>query len=339
MTKPNLFNFATSELSQDAFICWILDHANPNYTDVDPQLRDVALTIINRFLELANEPKLILPIDPNSFKVIPQFKNIDVLLIVNQYAIIIEDKTNTNVHSNQLNRYIQAIKESEYKDKTSIQIFFKTYDQSNYKSVSDDGFKLFLRKDILEIFNQHPNINNEIYQDFYTYLDKLETDVTTYQTIEISSWEDRQWTGFFKDIQSRLKIDNIKSNWRISNHRGRPYAVLYWCWQGKEKAQQYLQLERWQATVFRLSIRISPSTKDLQQKCITQLQQAYKTSQFIHIENIHKTKNIRKGETAIIMNIVPKFKIGENDLLNIDDMYNFIKEAHEFLAQNYWKAE
>lgn len=24
MTKPNIFNFATSELSQDAFICWII---------------------------------------------------------------------------------------------------------------------------------------------------------------------------------------------------------------------------------------------------------------------------------------------------------------------------
>ena len=27
--KPNLFKYATSELSQDAFICWLLEWAKP----------------------------------------------------------------------------------------------------------------------------------------------------------------------------------------------------------------------------------------------------------------------------------------------------------------------
>lgn len=337
MTKPNLFNFATSELSQDAFICWILDHANPNHSDIDPQLRNVAISIINRFLELANEPHLTLPIDAENFKVIPQFKNIDVLLIVNQYAIVIEDKTNTNVHSDQLNKYIQAIKNSEYKDQTSIQIFFKTYDQSNYKNIIKDQFHLFLRKDILEIFHQYPNIDNDIYQDFYQRIQKLENDVEAYKTTAMSKWSNRQWTGFFKNIQTRLNTDNIHSNWTFGNHLGRPFSVLFWCWKGNDGAQQYLQLEQWQDTIFRLSIRIAPSTKYLQNKCIMQLQEAYKTSQFKYIEVIHKTKGIREGKSAIIMNIVPKFKIEEGDILNIDDMYNFLKEANEFLSQHYWK--
>ena len=31
MTTPNLFKFATSELSQDAFICWLLSWAKKDY--------------------------------------------------------------------------------------------------------------------------------------------------------------------------------------------------------------------------------------------------------------------------------------------------------------------
>lgn len=152
----------------------------------------------------------------------------------------------------------------------------------------------------------------------------------------MSKWKKNQWIGFFKNIQSRLDTDDIKSNWKFGNHLGRPYSVLFWCWQGNVDARQYLQLERWQDTIFRLSVRIEPSTKYLQKMCIAQLQAARKASQFKYIETIHKTKGIREGKSAIIMNIVPKLKIGENDLLNIDDMYNFIKESHEFLSQHYW---
>ncbi|MGL4673832.1 MAG: PD-(D/E)XK nuclease family protein, partial [Wohlfahrtiimonas sp.] len=211
MTKPNLFNFATSELSQDAFICWILDHANPNYTDVDPELKSIAFLMINRFLELNNQPTFNAPSDITYLEPKCQYKNIDVLLIVNKYAIIIEDKTVAKVHGKQLQKYTEVIQhtDNEYKNHTHGYIFFKTHDQSNYKKVSEDGFKLFLRKDILEIFNQYPNINNDIYQDFYARLNKLEIDVTTYQTIAMSKWQDHQWIGFFKDIQSRFDAINI----------------------------------------------------------------------------------------------------------------------------------
>lgn len=33
MTKPNLFNFATSELSQDAFLCYLFSFAKKEYKE------------------------------------------------------------------------------------------------------------------------------------------------------------------------------------------------------------------------------------------------------------------------------------------------------------------
>ncbi len=38
MEKPNLFSYATSELSQDAFIAWLLAWASPEYQTVDKEL-------------------------------------------------------------------------------------------------------------------------------------------------------------------------------------------------------------------------------------------------------------------------------------------------------------
>ena len=40
MTKdiPNIFSYATSELSQDAMIAWLLQWASPEYGEADPDL-------------------------------------------------------------------------------------------------------------------------------------------------------------------------------------------------------------------------------------------------------------------------------------------------------------
>ncbi len=35
MKRNNLFQFATSELSQDAFICWLMNFAGENYQHAD----------------------------------------------------------------------------------------------------------------------------------------------------------------------------------------------------------------------------------------------------------------------------------------------------------------
>ncbi len=49
MSKPNIFKYATKELSQDAFIFWLLDHANPKYKNIDSQLKKCALLLIEKF--------------------------------------------------------------------------------------------------------------------------------------------------------------------------------------------------------------------------------------------------------------------------------------------------
>jgi hypothetical protein len=48
MNQPNLFDFATRELSQDAFICWLASWANPAFKEQNETLHATATAFLNR---------------------------------------------------------------------------------------------------------------------------------------------------------------------------------------------------------------------------------------------------------------------------------------------------
>jgi hypothetical protein len=53
MTGPSLFYFATSELSQDAFICWLLSWADPSAGGSDQPLHRTATALLDRLMASA----------------------------------------------------------------------------------------------------------------------------------------------------------------------------------------------------------------------------------------------------------------------------------------------
>ena len=55
MKKPNLFDYATSELSQDAFICWLLKWSNPEYIEVSKELHLCGIEILKAFFNKHNK--------------------------------------------------------------------------------------------------------------------------------------------------------------------------------------------------------------------------------------------------------------------------------------------
>ncbi len=100
--KPNIFSIATKELSQDGFFTWLLKWAAPENEKRNSKLFKCAQNFIKLLLSTHNvEINEITEVD-----VRPQWKNIDIWAkINNEYLIIIEDKTFTVEHSNQLEKY------------------------------------------------------------------------------------------------------------------------------------------------------------------------------------------------------------------------------------------
>ena len=106
----NLFNFATSELSQDAFFCWSLNWLAVKEDTDDPYYK-YGKAMLDLFLG-ENKKDIY-----KEVKVLKQFNRIDVLVLFkdnqdNQYALIIEDKTNTSEHNEQIKKYKEKLNQA-----------------------------------------------------------------------------------------------------------------------------------------------------------------------------------------------------------------------------------
>ena len=237
---PNLFSYATNELSQDAFICWSIEWAKPENNKADRNLHEYGVTLINAFFKKAGRKA---PAEIKTVEVSKQCKSIDAFCIVNgTYPIIIEDKINTKNHSDQLQRYLEIIKKNYPKCKDDIlSIYFKTGDQSSYKNVKDNGYTPFLRQDILAVLAEY-NGKNPILCDYRAHIQGIEDKVQSYQSQDIKKWRGKQWTGFYIELQKRLN----KGNWEEVHPRGKKgFMAFHWGWQGEKKDfRQYLQLEQ-----------------------------------------------------------------------------------------------
>ena len=102
VVENNIFNFATNELSQDAFICWCLNWINMPVRDDNASGRQFGARFLSRLLNEAYDVSGV-----NQIYIFRQLLNIDVLVLVPelQVALIIEDKTSSQEHGNQINRY------------------------------------------------------------------------------------------------------------------------------------------------------------------------------------------------------------------------------------------
>jgi len=224
---PNFFRFAKSELSQDAFIMWLLEWANPNpdYIKADSNLHKVAQDFV-RLLLFPADSKEDLYISSVTYK--SQDNNIDVLALITddvhdkKYTIIIEDKTDTTIHDDQLVRYTEDVMNRN--DKLELHcVYFKTGNESKYslnkieKNYKDHDwgnrkptFKILLREDILGVLKPNDELvtNNLIFTDFVNNLDRIQNLTDTYTNHEkaVDEWGNTAWQGFYMKLEDLLNM-------------------------------------------------------------------------------------------------------------------------------------
>lgn len=234
--RPNLFDFATSELSQDAFICWLASWADPALRATNEALHATATAFLDRLLNAGKVPR---PAAYRSVRVQRQWNDIDVLLIVNgDTAIVIEDKTDTKDHSGQLQRYREAVRR-EFPDERIAAVYLKTGDQCNYRSAEQAGYGCLLRRDLLDILDrgERSGVTNDIFADFHHYLRRIEAAVQSYTTAPLHEWDQdwNRWKGFFTVLQQRLG----EGDWKYVANPSGGFMGFWW----HRRSDKYLQLE------------------------------------------------------------------------------------------------
>lgn len=187
--RPNLFSYATSELSQDAFICW-LEWVDPQYKEVNRELHKAGTDFIRKIYDLHKKD---FPTSIEKVKITRQFKGLDILIEINgKQAILIEDKTYTKEHSNQLKRYYDAVvKMNKYNKCDVFPVYYKTGSQSDYSSVFEAKYILFTRKKMLEVLQNGVNkgIQDQIFLDYYSYLREIDQKYDGYKNLQLNEWK------------------------------------------------------------------------------------------------------------------------------------------------------
>lgn len=251
MERNNIFDFATSELSQDAFICWLCNWVNFDDNILSEDEKKLKL-LATEFIEKMLGEKL----EDRKVNIKRQYQKIDVLLeiqnktefitneneknpVVDIY-VIIEDKVGTGLHGNQQETYRNLISKKNKKDNGSRAkikvVYYKIYDEDNMERLKENGIDIiFGRKDILELSKKYENsIDNVIFKNYYDYLSNIEEDINSYEKKKLEDWNSNCYIGFFKELKNEGSYlehaDGRKKDcsWKYVSNKSGGFMGMWW---------------------------------------------------------------------------------------------------------------
>ena len=279
-TTPNIFDYATRELSQDAFICYLLSFGQEQYKKDFPKEYSVA----HKFLEkcgISGKEEIL--------SVERQVEHIDVLIVTTSYILIIEDKTYTNEHDDQIIRYVKNVRSNDKKfaaDKKIKVCYFKTGDyvqgyvpSAEQTILTQEDCCSLKRDDMLELL-ENTYTDNLIFENFYRRLYSVKERINACDDANIMTWNTEKW---FDYLYKTLQGHKFNIGW-VHNASGGFYGCWF-DWYEVPCGEDYKQieisfLENGKTSQVKLCYKFSGKNKettlnsktlikDLQQKAVT----------------------------------------------------------------------
>ena len=362
MERNNIFNFATSELSQDAFICWLCNWVNFDDNDLsedEKKLKELATD----FIEKMSGEKL----GNRKVNIKRQYQKIDVLLeiqnktefitkedekipVVDMY-VIIEDKVGTALHSDQLNKYKKLIscknkKENENRAKIKT-VYYKIYDENNVERLKENGVNvIFERKDILKVSKKYENsIDSVIFKNYYDYLINIENDINSYKDKKLEDWNSNCYIGFFKELKNEKNLlehaigRQKDCSWGYVNNSSGGFMGMWWFPLSEEKINKlaetsdediYLQIEQYnQKNIIAIKYSVPKENKNNKELSKEDFEKKVTIASEKRKELFSKLKNKLENESKDILKC-------ENKPENIKKFENILK--NEKFQKKYFRA-
>jgi len=237
---PNLFDYATHELSQDAFLCWLMAWADRRCASADPALQAAAELFVRRLLGAGGREA---PAEGFSVEVHRQRRHMDVFVLVGQgLAILIEDKTHTTDGLAKLER-TRGVAGRESGSRKLVAVYLKTGDQCDFNVAVQAGYVPFTRPDLIEVLRQGMalGVRNSIYLEFLGHMIGRESDVQAFwtQPPEKCRRPGEAWKGLYAALQPEFP----GSRWHyVANPQG-GFMAFHWVWRKILGGRIYVQLE------------------------------------------------------------------------------------------------
>lgn len=225
--KNNLFSYATSELSQDAFICWLCSFALPDARlNTNTALRDCAYAMLEVFVPefKGREVQLL--------EITKQTDDIDVLFTARcegtEYKIIFEDKVYSSEHDEQLTRYWDDVKE-RFPGCEVRGVYYKTGFESNLNNITNKGYQVVRREDILKALKPYVDrANNDILRDYYEYWNCQQQKAESYLETPVNQWGWWQAYAFFDALHQDMPEGIGSSYSYVANPSGGFDCLVFW---------------------------------------------------------------------------------------------------------------
>ena len=258
VVEPNIFDYATGELFQDAVICWLIRwSAVENAETIEDKVhRRIGRSFIDAMLAKHGRS---LKGDIVCAELYQQDCGIDVLARIREqngteHVLLIEDKTDAGVHGDQLHRYLEAVRERCWP------IYLKTGNYSlgdareiegGTDSEGRPGYKAFDRRDFLGVLSGYTG-DHAIVTKFRAYLQKIEDRSDSWRDWNREgrrNWSWEAWQGFYRSLEERFaRLGEPrapgKMGWGdVSNPRGGFLGFWWFPFGWNDSPAYYLQLE------------------------------------------------------------------------------------------------
>lgn len=226
---PNLYEFATKELAQDATLAYVLKWAASEYRDAGRS--DLYVRQMNALGE--DLLRALVQCHPKHSDRHPAFTKVDVCrqrsvflgrdargrkksgrldIVVTvrtgskNLVIVVEDKINAQTQVGQLTAYVDALtKELNDDSSTVLGVLCKTSNES----IPEDKWRahgIFLRKDLLAVLERHGHVANTIVRDFRAHWRDFENRTQKWRSCPVRECEDEKWEheqieGFYLELE------------------------------------------------------------------------------------------------------------------------------------------
>ncbi len=220
----NLFDYATKELTQDAFLRWLFESWE------DKELKDVVQKILGEFCGFECDEVITML----TTRAQEEYIDISVYIDTNKnekgYALFIEDKVHSLEHE-QLKNYNQEIT-SLANGRSVKKVFYKTSsiygeerDRIQKASVNDEEWQQYDIHKIYDLFIPFQNRKNLILEQYIKHLEKAKKALSckTKPTSNNNNLDYLQWESYFHKVGDVL-FEKYKASWI-----GRPGPYPYMC--------------------------------------------------------------------------------------------------------------
>ena len=324
--KPNIFYHATKELSQDAFLAWLLEWADESNYQHNPALSDTAKDFVRYLIGVNHE------IEINSVEVRRQWKDIDITATINnEYFIIIEDKTNSGERDKQLERYDKAGKKDAVENNLILRpIYIKTGNESReVKAKLNKEWTIIIRKELLAIMNKRP-VADSIFNDFLEYMTVIETQTNSYNLLSNIKSDWRAAEGFYISLEDHLK----NPGWGYVSNQSGGFLGLWYHEVTLGTHNIYIQIENNvnkdpDKNGIKVVVKISGGNRALQQLIdVLSTLQGIAAKEDIILE---KPRKFRVGATSTLAIVKNAFPSEQEATFDVNEFISTLKKIENIL--------